>query len=673
MKNLLKNLLLFISLIASSNLLQAQISGPTIVCQADLTIYNCDQSSSTYSWSVSPTSGVSISNANIQNPDITFSNAGSYTVTVNTTGPVNTFTLGVAVNTLPIIASMSNQTICSGSLSSAINFTTTPAGGVVVSWTNTNSSIGISTSGSGNIAGFTAPSVISPQSGTISAIVTSMVTGCVGLPSNFNITVNPTPSISSDFVVIDSAGCGISNGSISGINVSGIAPFIYSWNGGAAQSVPEITNSPTGNYTLIVTDANGCNKDTTYTIPNNFAPEPPLVNSPITYCQNDISLPLIAASQSGGTINWYADVVGTISIPTPTPNTSTVGTTSYYVSEAVNGCQSTLSQVLVSVNPSTNISGTVTSNATPITSGQVYLYTQPAMTNMYYCIDTVSVNASGQYLFSSVTSGDYLVKCVPDTSLYPNAIGTYYGNAVQWDSSMVINHDCVNDFIVNINLIETVMMVGPGFVSGHVLEGAGFGGKMLNSVNEVMVPGGPIKNVCVNLMKIPGGGAHGQASTDSTGYFEFANVPIGSYYLQVDIPGLTMDSTYYIDIDGNMFVSGVNSTASSVFTNLDFMADDQAIFMLNAIGVNELKTETEEFSIYPNPAKNSITIKAKVFDAKGYGIELLNAQGQVVFTDKQNTASDYTLDLKKLNITSGLYVVKLSSGNVIKTTKLIIE
>lgn len=82
---------------------------------------------------------------------------------------------------------------------------------------------------------------------------------------------------------------------------------------------------------------------------NLFAP--PTVSSPLYYCQNSPSLPLRATASAGGTLNWYGTNAtgGTASGTAPTPTTTIVGTTSYYVSETVGGIESTRSRIDVIV------------------------------------------------------------------------------------------------------------------------------------------------------------------------------------------------------------------------------------------------------------------------------------------------------------------------------------
>jgi hypothetical protein len=86
--------------------------------------------------------------------------------------------------------------------------------------------------------------------------------------------------------------CGLPNGSIS-IEVSNSnTPYIYNWNNGSTSSV--IQNLVQGNYSVTVTDGNGCTASGSTTLNNSICPK---INA-----QSVVSL----ISQTGATISWPA-------------------------------------------------------------------------------------------------------------------------------------------------------------------------------------------------------------------------------------------------------------------------------------------------------------------------------------------------------------------------------
>ncbi len=96
-------------------------------------------------------------------------------------------------------------------------------------------------------------------------------------------------------------------------------------------------------------------------------PLAPTVTSPVVYCQNAIAIPL-SATVSIGTLQWFTVPTGGTALPgAPTPTTSIVGSTIYYV-QSINGtCISPRSAITVTVN-TTPLAPTVT---TPVTYCQL--------------------------------------------------------------------------------------------------------------------------------------------------------------------------------------------------------------------------------------------------------------------------------------------------------------
>ena len=73
-----------------------------------------------------------------------------------------------------------------------------------------------------------------------------------------------------------------------------------------------------------------------------LATSPPTVTSPVYLCQNKPASALSATPSGGGTLTWYTTLSGGAALAgAPTPSTTTVGSTTYYVTETVAGVEST--------------------------------------------------------------------------------------------------------------------------------------------------------------------------------------------------------------------------------------------------------------------------------------------------------------------------------------------
>jgi len=74
----------------------------------------------------------------------------------------------------------------------------------------------------------------------------------------------------------------------------------------------------------------------------------PTVSTPVTYCQNATASALTA---TGTSLLWYTvSSGGTGSSTAPTPTTTAAGSTSYYVSQTLNGCEGSRAAITVTVN-----------------------------------------------------------------------------------------------------------------------------------------------------------------------------------------------------------------------------------------------------------------------------------------------------------------------------------
>jgi len=79
----------------------------------------------------------------------------------------------------------------------------------------------------------------------------------------------------------------------------------------------------------------------------NPIPADPLTAAVVEFCLNETGTQLMAM---GNGIQWWDDFTAANSIPAPTPNTASVGVTTYYVSSTELGCESTRIPVDVQIN-----------------------------------------------------------------------------------------------------------------------------------------------------------------------------------------------------------------------------------------------------------------------------------------------------------------------------------
>ncbi len=154
---------------------------------------------STYAWSIIPITGGNgtiIGNGN-SSITVTWTNVGTCTLQVIETlasGCVGLpVTITITVNPIPDVNAVDDLIYCTGVTTNVIQFTGSVPG-TTFNWTNSDPTIGLAASGTGDIQPFvTLNTGITPIIATIT--VTPTANGCTGTPITFTITVNPTATV----------------------------------------------------------------------------------------------------------------------------------------------------------------------------------------------------------------------------------------------------------------------------------------------------------------------------------------------------------------------------------------------------------------------------------------------------------------------------------------------
>lgn len=354
----------------------------------------------TYSWTpttdIAPTSGSSV--VIIANSNIT------YTLTGTTNGCTATATSIVTVNSIPVMTTITDIQACEGGTVAIPAFNSTPAGGTTYTWSAPNGmGVGMSSiSGNTSIGSFIGTSNGAITQANVS--VTPKRNGCAGLPDNFLITVNPLPSVSA----LSNVPC-----EGSALNLSAPLPVImapsYAWthaNGYAANgqsvTISNVTQADAGVYTVLVTDAVGCQNTATTTVAVTAPSVPNLTGIQFgPFCEN-ISAPQTIPADLNLPGDWSTTVGGSIVNNQFTPSIAGAATHTFtYTPTAFCSVTGTISVV---VNPMPTVPLTVSApGCGPLT---VNFTTAPGMdlTTWIFGDGTSSNDATGSGAISNVFS-----------------------------------------------------------------------------------------------------------------------------------------------------------------------------------------------------------------------------------------------------------------------------
>jgi large repetitive protein len=170
---------------------------------------------------------------------------------------------------------------------------------------------------------------------------------CVVVPNTPGATISVTST--SDALCFNSC-----DGIVVTSAAGGTAPFTYSWNGGPFGNSDDSTTLCAGNYTIILSDANGCLDTVSATINQPTAVTNAAAAAPATICIGQSST--LTATPGGGSPGYqyqWADANGPIIGQTQSTMTvSPTVTTTYFVAVVdANGCVGPVAPVTVTVNP----------------------------------------------------------------------------------------------------------------------------------------------------------------------------------------------------------------------------------------------------------------------------------------------------------------------------------
>lgn len=406
---------------------------------------------------------------------------------------------------------------------------------------------------------------------------TCVATDAVGCKDSVSMFVNEPPTWNVVMTSTMTTCNGGSDGSAEVLAAGATPPYTYSW-APLNEFNSVIHGYSAGTYSCNVTDSHGCQHMDTVSIGQPAPITATATASALTVCQGQGDT--LSATYTGGTApytyEWYD--YGTSTTYTTTNDTlvlEPISTPSVVIGLTVYdmfGCYA-YSSASINVNVGDAFGGhAFDASSTPLGSGKAYMFRKK--TGNAGPGDTTAImpiSPGGNFGTGSLYYGEYFLKIIADTLLYPNAVGTYYGtspNAYQWDSAVVIQHyGCAGgqDTGKNVTIIEIVPQSGPGDISGIVYSVPGYGNRIGHGGFSPL--GAPLKGVDIKLGKNPGGSPAARTTTDNTGSYHFYNVPLGSYKIYVDIPNFGMDSARTVEL----------TTADSSSNKNDYYVDSSVV------------------------------------------------------------------------------------------------
>lgn len=318
------------------------------------------------------------------------------------------------------------------------------------------------------------------------------------------------------------------------------------------------------------------------------------------------------------------------------------------------------------------ICGTVKdSTGDPITDGEVLFYEENELYPKNDLSFTLPVT-NGDFCLDSAQYGLFRIAAKANPDSYENSLTTYVGDVTKWSQNEMIRllEDSIHmgEITIQYGLPSTGMNLFSGNVSTDFEPYAGS--------SSLKTGGDPIPGLDVSLEQVPGG-IVAQTTTDEDANFFFDNInaqPGETYAIHVDVPGLPVTQTHYVDV--------VSSEDTVGLLNFEVFKDSIVMvpIPLDTTSTNPDSTGSSIFegelslnglSVYPNPMGQLLVFDFSQInaDVQPSLIRLISATGQVIFTHR---VQNHTVRLNTEHLPIGWYVYEIEGNSgVLARGKLI--
>jgi gliding motility-associated-like protein len=268
----------------------------------------------------------------------------------------------------------------------------------------------------------TAPTPSTISAGSTTYYVSESAGTCEGPRAAIVVNVNPTPAAPT---VAPVTYCQNATPSVLTATGANLLWYTSATTGIGSTTAPTPTTTAAGltNYYVSQTVNNCESPRANIGVMVYATPALPTVTTPVTYCQNATPTALTAA---GTGILWYTDPVTGVGNPiAPTPITTSAGTTTYYASQTINGCEGPRAAIVVNVN-ATPAAPSVTTPITYCQSATASALTATGANLLWYADATTATGSATAPTPSTTTSGatDYYVSQTINGCEGPRAIIT---------------------------------------------------------------------------------------------------------------------------------------------------------------------------------------------------------------------------------------------------------
>jgi len=263
------------------------------------------------------------------------------------------------------------------------------------------------------------------------------------------------------------------------------------------------------------------------------------------------------------------------------------------------------------------------------------------------------LTGEGQFLFSDLDPGSYIIKVTPDTISFAEYLPTYSGGVLALYEAEPVSLESDTDGADIYCRMKPEEGSGEGEISGKVLSTEGAGG--LKLAYDHLDEGTPIPGTMVYLTVHESDVLAGADRTGSDGGYRFGGLEDGQYNFMVDYMGIPMSEPD--------FPIEVGTAGRTIL--VDALVSVSGITIVQITGVEERAGTEGMFRIYPNPAGDLIMIEPADGSAimGTMRVELYSVTGQKLIDNGYSGMTETGIELDVRVLPAGSYHLRIACDN----------
>ena len=268
--------------------------------------------------------------------------------------------------------------------------------------------------------------------------------------------------------------------------------------------------------------------------------------------------------------------------------------------------------------------------------------------------NVMSYNDNGETYYA-VWEGEWMVTVDPAGS-DAGFVTTFYGDVTQWVEANAFNVAGGSETHITINCVPVSQdLNGDGMIDGQIYRDTVTAGVARNTVARLdgardnLVPA---EGVSIFLYRSSDDALLASTLTDETGRFVFENLPTGSYYLSVQLPGFDANTPWEVEV----------TDTETVVDNVNFVINEADQSVTDVANQEELSVK-----LYPNPAKDMLYIQMNDRDA-GAVIRIYDLTGHMVMSKSLENRTT-RIDISTLR--KGIYLLRINSYEKVVTRRIV--